>query len=301
MANKDLDKILARLVIFALLCCLLSASAFAKVRNFTNAKTTLKQIYLDLGEGAWEDFYCQAPFAPKDNRLEILPSQKYTPRISSKKVQYIEWEHIMPAHRFGSELKCWQDNQSKNSKNLPKNAKSAKTSNSAKSTKTTQSSRKSCQKDALFRQMEGDLHNLVPAIDEINRDRRDFEYAIPPSELEFSQYGACRVYSDFAEAKFYPAEYSRGWIARTYLYMSKKYGIKLTDDEEYIMHLWDRQYPPSKSERVIREAIERKQKWEETMQVLDEAKKLYRKSKNPRNKSYKKTYKNSRKLRNVFR
>lgn len=292
----DLDKILARLAVCALLCCLLSASAFAKVRNFANAKATLKQIYLDLGQGAWEDFYCQAPFVPKDNRLEILPSQKYTPRISSKKVQYIEWEHIMPAHRFGSELKCWQGNQSKNSKNLPK------TSNSAKSTKSTQSSRKSCQKDVLFRQMEGDLHNLVPAIDGINRDRRDFEYAIPPSELEFSQYGACRVYSDFAEAKFYPAEYSRGWIARTYLYMSKKYGIKLTDDEEYIMHLWDRQYPPSKRERAVREAIERKQKWEQTMQVLDEAKKLYRKSKNtPRNKSYKKSYKNSRKLRNVFR
>lgn len=123
MANKDLDKILARLAIYALLCCLLSASAFAKARNFANAKAALKQIYLDLGQGAWEDFYCQAPFIPKDNRLEILPSQKYTPRISSKKVQYIEWEHIMPAHRFGGELKCWQDNQSKNSKNLPKKCK----------------------------------------------------------------------------------------------------------------------------------------------------------------------------------
>lgn len=133
------------------------------------------------------------------------------------------------------------------------------------------------------------MHNLVPAIDEINRDRRDFEYAIPPSELEFSQYGACKVYSDFAEAKFYPAEYSRGWIARTYLYMSKKYGIKLTDDEEYIMHLWDRQYPPSKREKAIREA----------MQVLDEAKKLYQKS--TRKNQHRKTYKKPRKLRNVFR
>lgn len=203
----------------------------------------------------------------------------------------------MPAHRFGSELKCWQDSKNDNGKNFPKNAKSAKISNSAKPTKSAQSSRKSCQKDALFRQMEADLHNLVPAIDEINRDRRDFEYAIPPSELEFSQYGACKVYSDFAEAKFYPAEYSRGWIARTYLYMSKKYSIKLTDDEEYIMRLWDRQYPPSNRESRIREAIEHRQKWEQTMQVLDEAKKLYRKSKNPR----KKPYKNTRKLRNVFR
>ena len=293
---------MARLVVSALLCCLLSASAFPKAQNFANAKATLKQIYLDLGEGAWEDFYCQAPFAPKDNRLEILPSEKYTPRISSKKVQYIEWEHIMPAHRFGSELKCWQDSQNKNGANLSKSTKSAKTSKSTKSTKSAQNSRKSCQKDALFRQMEGDLHNLVPAIDEINRDRRDFEYAIPPSELEFSQYGACKVYSDFAEAKFYPAEHSRGWIARTYLYMSKKYGIKLTDDEEYTMRLWDKQYPPSKREKAIREAIERRQKWEQTMQAIDEAKKLYKKSKNPRKKSYKnpRRLKNGR-LRNVFR
>ena len=292
-----MDTILARVAISALLCCLLGASAFAKVQNFTNAKATLKQIYLELGEGAWEDFYCQAPFAPKDNRLEILPSQKYTPRISSKKVHYIEWEHIMPAHRFGSELKCWQDNQSKNEngKFSPKSTKSTKTS---KSTKSHQSSRKSCQKDTLFRQMEGDLHNLVPAIDDINRDRRDFEYAIPPSGLEFSQYGACRVYSDFAEAKFYPAEYSRGWIARTYLYMSKKYGIKLRDDEEYTMRLWDKQYPPSKREIDIRSAIERRQKWEQTMQEIDEYKKLYKKSiRNPR----KKSHKIPRKLRNVFR
>ena len=36
--------------------------------------------------------------------------------------------------------------------------------------------RKACSKDPIFNKMEADMHNLVPAIGELNADRSNFRY-----------------------------------------------------------------------------------------------------------------------------
>ncbi|MCW1533807.1 endonuclease, partial [Campylobacter jejuni] len=52
--------------------------------------------------------------------------------------------------------------------------------------------------------------------------------------------------------RFYPANYSKGWIARSYLYMSKTYNIRLSDQERKLMEAWDKQYPMDEKEKRIR-------------------------------------------------
>lgn len=100
--------------------------------------------------------------------------------------------------------------------------------------------------------MEADLQNIVPAIGEINEDRKNYRYAESPKTMRFTQYGNCKVFTDFKAKRFYPADYSKGWIARSYLYMSETYNIRLSKQERQLMEAWDKKYPMSEKEKVFR-------------------------------------------------
>ncbi|EGE9600513.1 deoxyribonuclease [Campylobacter jejuni] len=141
----------------------------------------------------------------------------------NQRIKRIEWEHIMPAQNFGKHLPCWKEG-----------------------------GRKACKNDPTFAKMEADKQNLVPAIGEINGDRSNFRYAEALTNLKYTQYGNCKVYTDFKAKRFYPANYSKGWIARSYLYMSKTYNIRLSDQERKLMEAWDKQYPMDEKEKRIR-------------------------------------------------
>ena len=193
--------------------------------SFSQSKVTLQKAYKE--QDFREEFYCGVEFEP--DTLRILPSKDYTPRNALTKAnkpnvraQRIEFEHIMPAHRFGNTLPCWQNG-----------------------------GRKACAKDKEFRQMEADMRNLVPAIGEINADRNNFSFDEPPIDISYTQYGACEVYTDFKTKKFYLRVESRGIIARIYLYMSKRYDIRLSKEEESLMRKWDKLYPPSDYEKRL--------------------------------------------------
>lgn len=123
----------------------------------------------------------------------------------------------MPAENFGRHLSCWQNG-----------------------------GRKACKKDILFNQMEGDMHNLQPSIGEINGDRSNYRYS--QFTREFHQYGQCKSAVDFKQRKFQPRDEIRGIIARTYFYMSDKYQINLSKQEQQLMTAWDKLYPPIKWE-----------------------------------------------------
>ncbi|MCV3397851.1 endonuclease [Campylobacter lari] len=203
--------------------------------NFNESKKELVELYESLGSTYQYDFYCNAPFKAnkkgKYTKFEVVKSDLYTPRNEytkkgkiNQRAKRIEWEHIMPAQNFGKHLPCWREG-----------------------------GRKACQKDPLFTKMEADKQNLVPAIGEVNGDRSNFRYAEAPLNLEYTQYGNCKVYTDFKAKRFYPANYSKGWIARSYLYMSKTYNIRLSDQERKLMESWDKQYPMSEKEKRIRE------------------------------------------------
>jgi len=123
----------------------------------------------------------------------------------------------MPAHNFGKHLHCWREG-----------------------------GRKACRKDPLFKKMEADMHNLVPAIGEVNGDRSNYRYGA--NKLKIGQYGNCEFQVDFKAKRAYVKNYIKGDIARIYFYMSKTYNIKLSKQEKKMMEAWDKQDPISKWE-----------------------------------------------------
>lgn len=86
----------------------------------------------------------------------------YKPRKNEIRAKRLEWEHVMPVERFGRHLECWHN-----------------------------AARKSCMKDPKFNEMQGDLHNIQPAIGEVKGDRSNFSYSF--FTLEHNQYGSCSI------------------------------------------------------------------------------------------------------------
>ncbi|WP_104628945.1 endonuclease [Helicobacter bizzozeronii] len=216
----------------------LSAFLYAQPQNFTQAKQRLIKLY-EQHPDHQTTFYCQAPFRVvhkgTKTRLEIIKSDKYTARNAKTKkgktnqrAWRVDWEHIMPAQNFGRHLACWR-----------------------------KGGRKACEKDPTFAKMEGNMFNLVPTIGEVNGDRNNYRYAQAPKNMRYTQYGNCKVYTDFKEKRFYPADYSKGWIARAYLHMSQTYGINLARAERQLMEAWNKMYPPSAWEIERTKIIER--------------------------------------------
>jgi deoxyribonuclease-1 len=137
----------------------------------------------------------------------------------------IEWEHVMPAYWFGSQLQCWQDG-----------------------------GRKACKKIKAFKRMEGDMHNLVPAIGELNADRSNYRFSM--LEGEKRRYGQCDFEVEFKAKKAEPPEVVRGDIARTYFYMADRYKLKLSKSQHKLLDVWDRADPVDQWERQRNLAIE---------------------------------------------
>ena len=184
--------------------------------NFSAAKKILgKKIFSENDK----TFYCGCDMSFTDGKLKpILSSCNFEPRKNKKRASRIEWEHIVPAWYFGHQLQCWQDG-----------------------------GRKLCGKDKQFRKMESDMHNLVPAIGEVNGDRSNFSLTMIANEKPY-QYGKCNMIVNFKEKKAQPRISVRGDVARTYFYMADKYGLQLSNQDIKIYKVWSNQDPVSKEE-----------------------------------------------------
>jgi len=212
-------KFLLSVLLFSLA---LNAASFSKSK-----KILLKKIYFDKQVS----FYCENPYEIKKIKgkyktLIVQDKKYYSPRKlfykSGKKntrAQRIEWEHIMPAHNFGKHLPCWK-----------------------------KGGRKGCRKDKTFKAMEADMHNLVPAIGEVNANRSNYRYgAFTPKA---KQYGICNVEVDFKKKRAYVRNEIKGDIARIYFYMSDKYNISLSKQERKMMQVWNKLDPIDAWERI---------------------------------------------------
>lgn len=177
--------------------------------NFSQAKAYAAQINAD----APADFYCGCKISWHGKKgVPDLSSCGYSVRKNANRAERIEWEHVMPAWEFGHQRQCWQNG-----------------------------GRKSCSKDADYRRIESDLHNLQPAIGEVNGDRNNFQYSQWNGGEQ--QYGQCSMKVDFKQKLAQPPERARGAIARTYFYMRDQYQLRLSRQQTQLFTAWNKQYP----------------------------------------------------------
>jgi deoxyribonuclease-1 len=201
-------------------------------QNYQNALKHLGRIYYNARNGIYAGYNrtlycgCRIIYNGKKPKKADHDSCGFRYRKNEKKGMKIEWEHMMPVHRFAGNFSCWKAG-----------------------------GRKSCQKNQGYRYIEGDMHNIAPAIGEINSDRGNYPFA--DIKTKPYQYGKCQMVVDFRRHIASPPPAARGAVARAYLYMSKRYSIKLVPEEEKLYNFWHKHYPPTKWECYRNTAIAR--------------------------------------------
>lgn len=200
------------------------ASASAPT-SFYQAKKAALTIYQDHPVS----FYCGCNITWHGKKgTPDLQGCGYQVRKQQKRASRIEWEHVVPAWQFGHQLQCWQ-----------------------------KGGRRECTRhDQNFKRMESDLHNLTPAVGEVNGDRSNLNFS-QWNGIDGATYGRCEVQVNFKQRRVMPPARARGAIARTYLYMSDRYGFRLSKAQTQLMQAWNRQYPVNQWECIRDQRIER--------------------------------------------
>lgn len=195
----------------------------AEIENFQEAKKAAKLI--------WQDhkltFYCGCQY---DNQLVIDHASCHYRPLDARRAKRVEWEHVVPVSWFGYTRPCWRERICKTKKGK------------------TYAGRQCCEKvDPEFRRMYYDLHNLVPAVGEINQARAHFRFI----EGQINQPSAqgCEIQIDENRRTVIPKPALKGMIARIYLYMAHQYPLKLSKQQREQFIRWHRDYPPDAWEK----------------------------------------------------
>lgn len=195
------------------------------ITSFSQAKRVLRELVYDSPETHY-GFYSNCRFHAQGKKLvPEWSSCGYRPRKNANRASRIEWEHVVPAWAIGHQRQCWQ-----------------------------RGGRRNCTRnDPLFAMAEADLHNLVPAIGELNGDRSNYRF------MEFGsgggypsgQYGAVEFRVDFKQRAVEPPRHRRGDIARTYFYMAETYELAISRAQLKLFEVWHRGDPvdPAECER----------------------------------------------------
>lgn len=190
--------------------------------NFTEAKKVARLIWAEHRE----TFYCGCKYDRQGNI--DFNSCSFSPALGKKyAVKRVSWEHVLPVSWYGKQHACWKKNRR-------------------------QSAREACrQQDPDFRRMEADLHNLVPAVREINMRRKHYAYGELPK-------GSC-MGCDFAVNDYLqmvePRDEVKGMAARITLYMIQKYEISIKETQRQVLMQWNRRFPPNRWEKRWHEKV----------------------------------------------
>jgi deoxyribonuclease-1 len=175
-------------------------------------------------------FYSDCDYIIKEKKLVPLPKTcGFHYRKNKNRSERIEWEHIVPAWHFGHQLHCWQNGGRMTCRNT----------------------------NSKFKQMEADMHNLVPAIGEINGDRSNFRYGMIEGEKRL--YGKVNMEIAFSNKKAEPQESVFGDIARIYFYMRDRYGLRISKAQEKMLIAWNNMDPVSPWEKKKNQIVKKLQ------------------------------------------
>ncbi len=225
---------------------LLTTLLFSANGSFSKSKKQLRKIY----QGHQTTIYCDCNYNYKDKKNMIVrkscgykPRNEYTKKGKvNQRARRIEWEHLIPAENFGRQFSCWRGG---NPKCISSKGKSFK-------------GRRCCTKvNKKYRLMQADMHNLFPAVGELNADRSNFRFDFHLAQPE--RYGECKFNVDFKQRRARVKEDIRGVIARDYLYFNQKYKMKLSKQEFKKYQAWNKQYPANEWEIERNKRIAKKQ------------------------------------------
>ena len=225
------------------------ASGNTRVRTFDEAKRLLATIYTEGKQST--DLYCGCTFLPRPGHgfTVDLAACGYVPARDAARAARIEWEHAVPAAKFGRTFVAWRDGDAKCVDKRGKPFKGRKCARVA---------------SAEFARIEADLHNLFPVVGEVNGLRGDLPMGAPDDEprhhgKDTYRFGACK--SVVEPGFFVPRVEVRGDIARATKYMDKAYPERGILDAAHreVMDRWDREDPPDAWEKARNARIAERQ------------------------------------------
>jgi deoxyribonuclease-1 len=191
--------------------------------SFSSAK---RWLYEDVYDKHRKTFYCGCDF--DEDKAVDPPSCGLRPRRNEARALRVEAEHVFPASQFGYSRRCWREPEAVCGKKI--------------------SGRECCERaDPVFEAAHNDLHNLFPAVGEVNGDRSNYRWGMIPGEKR--EYGGCNIEVDHDLRRAEPPEGVMGDIARAMFYMEKTYGFRLSDQQKKLLTAWHRQDPPDPWER----------------------------------------------------
>ncbi|HVV67969.1 MAG TPA: endonuclease [Gammaproteobacteria bacterium] len=194
--------------------------------NFSQAKKIAGQIFSENPQ----TLYCGCRYAA-DKTID-LDSCSMQAAQEIPRAHRMEWEHMMPAENFGRQLSCWREKIC--------------SGNDEKTYK----GRKCCAKASNeFRQMEGELYNLWPAVGLVNQARSNYRFSDFGFKSSISNFYGCSILIDHETKQVEPRDLTKGIVARANLFMSITYGIKLSHSQQALFEVWNKQYPPSEWEK----------------------------------------------------
>jgi deoxyribonuclease-1 len=193
-----------------LLAAAFSGSVLAEgINSFSQAKAAGVKVNAD----APGDFYCGCKINWQGKKGVVdLESCGYKVRKNENRASRVEWEHVVPAWQFGHQRQCWQDG-----------------------------GRKNCAKDPEYRKMESDMHNLQPAVGEVNGDRANFMYS--QWNGGEGQYGQCAMKVDFKDKVAEPPARARGAIAQNLLLYARPLPAQSFPPANPAFYRLDKLYP----------------------------------------------------------
>ncbi len=119
-------------------------------------------------------------------------------------------------------------------------------------------SREQCRRySPEFNRIEADMHNLYPAVANINTARSAMAYGMVLGEQR--RFGSCDFEVDTKRRRVEPRRKVRGDIARAMFYMRDSYDLKLYPRQAKLLLQWHREDPPDDAERRRNDRIEQLQ------------------------------------------
>lgn len=195
-----------------------------KLPNSPDSFSTSKRLlYGEVYKGHNITFYCGCDYDPNTKKPD-WKSCGFKPRKNAERASRIEAEHVMPAHQFGNFRQCWRE---------PKKVCPEKD----------MSGRQCCEsQDPVFETAHNDLHNLFPAIGEVNGDRSNYNWGMVQGSQ--NEYGACPIKIDESIRRVEPPNNVKGDVARVMFYMEDTYGFRLSDQDRKLYAAWSKQDAP---------------------------------------------------------